>query len=161
MKKTIKINASVSATIATGSYQNLKPGFLIEETIEVDEQSCINVRKETKRLYDMVYGLVKEVENQAIIERIEREREDLRFFPSLTTGKPTPTVTGIIGFDADWFISKEELRQYASQSQIVHKKVENYIVQHHRVTRTMRDLLATISNEIIRIHGPIKKETKE
>ena len=133
MKKTIKINASVSATIATGSYQNLKPGFLIEETIEDEGKTSDNykndvyLKERARELYDIAYGLLKEVENNAIIERIERERADLRFVASPTSGKMLPSATSIINYDADFFVSAEDLRQYASQSQIVHAKVSHYI----------------------------------
>lgn len=131
MKKTIKINASVSGVLPTAPYANLKPGFLIEETFEGEEDirsaSVGTIRQRTKQLYDIAYGLLKEVENNAVIERIERERADLRFVASPTTGKMLPSVTSIINYDADFFVSAEELRQYASQSQIVHAKVAHYI----------------------------------
>lgn len=127
MKKTIKINASVSGVLPTAPYANLKPGFLYEETIEDHSLSKSEIRKAIKDSYEMVYGLLKEVENNAVIERIEREREDLRFVASPTTGKMLPSVTSIINYDADFFVSTEELRQYASQSNIVHAKVSHYI----------------------------------
>lgn len=128
MKKTIKINASVSATIATGIYQNLKPGFMIEETKE--ELILINdgyIKQRTKELYDIVNGLLKEVENNAIIEQIEREREDLRFVTNPEDGKVYPSVTSIRDWDEDFHCSQSTLRQTASQSNIVHKKVGHFI----------------------------------
>ncbi len=127
MKKTIKINASVSGVLPTAPYANLKPGFLMEVTFEDCDMSDSEVKTKTKKLYDYVYSLLKEVENNAVIERIERERADLRFVASPTTGKMLPSVTSIINYDADFFVSVEELRQYASQSNIVHAKVSHYI----------------------------------
>ena len=34
MKTTIKMQGGIAGVIATGSYENLRPSFLIEETIE-------------------------------------------------------------------------------------------------------------------------------
>lgn len=129
MKKKITISGSVSGTIATGSFQNLKPTFTWEETFENfgAEMTDIAIQSRRKELYDMSYSLLKDAENKAIIERIQQERADLRFVASPTSGKSLPSATSIINYDADFFVSPEDLRQYASQSQIVHAKVGHYI----------------------------------
>ena len=133
MKKTIKINASVSGVLPTAPYGNLKPGFMIEETIEDEGKAFDNykndvyLKERARELYDIAYGLLKEVENNAIIERIERERADLRFVASPTSGKMLPSVTSIINYDADFFVPAEDLRQYASAGQITHSRVAEFI----------------------------------
>lgn len=134
MKRKVKISGSVSGTVATGSFQNLKPTFTWEEEIEIEydsiEEFKIQDRKLQKRrqeLYDMSFALLKQAESQALIERIEREREDLRFVTNPDTQKVSPSVTSIINFDADFFVSAEELRQYASAGNCTHAKVEYYI----------------------------------
>lgn len=129
MKSKITISGSISGTIATGSFQNLKPTFTWEEEF-VDfgaEMTDLAIQARRKALYDMSFSLLKEAESKAVIERIQQERADLRFVASPTSGKPLPSVTSIINYDADWFVSQEDLRQYASQSQIVHAKVAHYI----------------------------------
>lgn len=131
MKRKIIISGSVSGTIATGSFQNLKPSFTWEEEYEIGENELAltdnHIQARRKELYEMSFSLLKEAENKALIERIERERADLRFVASPTTGKMLPSVTSIRDYDADFFVSAEELRQYASQSNIVHAKVAEYI----------------------------------
>uniref|UniRef100_A0A6M3J4X9 Uncharacterized protein n=1 Tax=viral metagenome TaxID=1070528 RepID=A0A6M3J4X9_9ZZZZ len=127
MKRTIKIQASVQGVISTGSYQNLRPGYLIEETIEECDYDQDLIVAQTKDLYEKCYGLLREAEQKAIAERIQRERADLRFRLSPTSGKELPSVTSIINFDADFFVSAEDLTQYASQGQICHARVAEYI----------------------------------
>lgn len=127
MKKTIKISSSVSGVIATGSYQNLRPGYSWEETIEDCDLTDDQIQERIKDLYAKAYSNLKEAEQKAIAERIKAEREDLRIRTSPVSGKAMPSVTSIISYDADFFVSGEDLRQYASQGNITHAKANHYI----------------------------------
>jgi hypothetical protein len=128
MKKTVKITGGISGVIATGSFQNLKPTFMFEETIEENGTPITDefIFNRAKELYDKGFCMLKEAEQKAIVERIQRERKDLRFLIS-EKGNILPSVTSIIGFDADFFVSPEELSQYASQGNIIDAKVKHYI----------------------------------
>jgi hypothetical protein len=132
MKRTIRIGGSISGVIATGSFQNLRPTFTWEETYEEDIQpnkidfNDANVEKRIKQLYEKSFNMLKEAEQKAIIERIQREREDLRFMIS-PEGNILPSVTSIIGYDADFFTVPQDLTQYASQGNIIDKRVKHYI----------------------------------
>ncbi len=129
MKRTIRISGSVSGTIATSRFQNLKPLFTWEEEFEAEEgewsDAEINVRRQD--IYDMSFLLLRRAEDRAIIERINREREDLRFVTNPKTKKVSPSTTSVINFDSDFFCSPEDLRQYASQGNITHERVTQYI----------------------------------
>ena len=129
MKRTIRISGSVSGTIATSRFQNLKPLFTWEEEFEAEEgewsDAEINVRRQD--IYDMSFLLLRRAEDRAIIERINREREDLRFVSNPKTKKVSPSTTSVINFDSDFFCSPEDLRQYASQGNITHERVMQYI----------------------------------
>jgi hypothetical protein len=135
MKRKIKISGSVSGVIATGSYANLRPSFTWEEEFDIKEEvsvvamdeADIIIQARRQKLYEMSFALLKQAESKALIERIEREREDLRFVAHPETGKISPSVTSIINFDADFFVSAEDLRQYASQGSITHARVNHYI----------------------------------
>jgi len=126
VKRTIRILGGVSGTIATGSFQNLKPMFSWEETIEDCEMTDEQISERIKELYGKGFAMLRESEQKAIVERIQRERKDLRIILS-AKGNLLPSVTSIINYDADFFIPPEELSQYASQGTITHAKVENYI----------------------------------
>lgn len=127
MKRTIKISAGVSGVIATGSYENLKPSFLWEEVIEDCKLNDNQIEDRIRELYQKGYDELKKAEQKATIERIERERKDFRFRKNPETGKMVPSVTSIINYDADFFVSQEDLVQYASQGNITHMQVNKYI----------------------------------
>jgi len=124
--KTVKISGGISGVIATGSYANLRPSFSWEETLENCELSDDQIRDRIQLLYHKSFAMLKEAEQKAVIERIQRERKDLRFLisPSMNI---LPSVTSIINYDADFFVSPEELTQYASQGNIIDSKVKHFI----------------------------------
>jgi len=126
-KRTIRLGGSVSGVIATGSYANLKPQFTWEETIECCDASDEQIIARIKQLHEKAMGMMQEAETQATLERIQRERKDLRFLQSPITKKMLPSVTSIINYDADFFVSAEELSQYASQGNIIDAKVKHFI----------------------------------
>lgn len=133
MKKTIRMCGGITGVIATGSYENLRPNFLIEETVEyspidtdfVSDEMIVN---RTKELYQKCFSMMKEAETKATVERIEREKADIRFYVHPETFATVPSVTSVINWDADFFVPAHELQQYASQSQIVHAQVEQFIL---------------------------------
>lgn len=118
-----EINASLSGVIATGSYQNLRPGYSITaELIEGEDADGA-----FKALRERLRNIFKEEEQQAIIERIQREREDLRFMISPNTGALLPSVTSIINYDADFFVTPQDLVQYAAQGNCIDARVKHYV----------------------------------
>ncbi len=125
--KTIRIGGSITGVIATGSFQNLRPSFTWEETIDNCELTDEQIQARIQTLHDKSMIMLKEAEQSAIVERIQRERQDLRFLRSPMTKKMLPSVTSIIGWDADFFCSGEDLAQYASQGNIIDAKVKHFI----------------------------------
>ena len=132
--KKVKISGSVEGTIATGSYSNLKPSFLWEEEIELtfkdkehEDKYDKYIQERRRQLYDMSFSLLKQVEVQAQVEKIEAERSDLRFMVNPKNEKVSPSVTSVINYDSDFFCSAEDLRQYASEGNCTHAKVDHYI----------------------------------
>lgn len=124
----IKISASFSGVIATGSYQNAKPGYAVEveydtkDFSEVESKTLEEIVKSRQQLLQKIcYANFKHDEEVQTIDRINRERADMRFYEGV------PSVTSIIGWDSDFFVSPEDLTQYASQGNIIHAQVEHYI----------------------------------
>lgn len=119
-----EIIASFTGKISTGSYENEAPFFSLKETYSGDvDDEFINKRKQ--QLHNFCYNSFKEVEERSQVEKILKQRSDLRFYER--NGKQYPSVTSIIGWDADWFISPMALSQYAARGTIVHKQVEIYL----------------------------------
>lgn len=123
----IKISSSFTGVISRGSFENSRPGFSAEVEYNLDGSVPLQeeVNKIQKDLQAICYDNFKACEEQAVIERINRERQDIRWYIG-EEGK-VPSVTSVIGFDADMYCSPEELAQYAAQSNICHKQVEHFI----------------------------------
>ena len=127
MKRTIKMSGGISGVLSTGSYENLRPNFMIEETIEDCILTDAEIVARTQSLYDESFRMMKEAETKAIVERIEREKAGIKFYTHPETGATVPSITSVINWDADFFVSPQDLQQYASQSSIVHAQVEHFI----------------------------------
>jgi hypothetical protein len=126
MERTLKIKAQFSGVISTGSYENEKPLFELEETIEangVHNDDWLKSRQ--NELYQICRDMFKKVERESIVQRIQKERQDIRFYPA--NGEQFPSVTSIIGWDADWYISPEELVQYGARGSIIDAQVNHYV----------------------------------
>ena len=63
--------------------------------------------------------------NRAKSDLIEKMYSKIRFYEK--DGKKYPSVTSILGWDTDWKITEDELRQYASRGTVVHKLVEIFL----------------------------------
>lgn len=124
----IKVSASFTGVISRGAFENSRPGFAVDLEFELppDVDPLVLINERQKLLQDICYSNFKACEEQAIIERVNRERLDIRFYTD-SEGKKVPSVTSIIGFDADMYCTPEALAQYAAQSNICHAQVEHYI----------------------------------
>jgi len=120
----VKVTAGFSGVIATGSYQNARPSYGAEVELEVindDDKMCAIVDMYQKRLQEICYRNFKQDEQSQIVERIQRERKDFRMYGDY------PSVTSILNWDADFWVSDIALQQYASQGSLVHAQVAEYI----------------------------------
>lgn len=115
----VKISAGFSGVISKGSFENARPSYTAE--IETEIPSVGDITLLQQQLQDVCLSNFKRDEERLIVERIARERKDMRFYGSY------PSVTSIIGWDADFFVSPEQLTQYASHGSLYHAQVEYYI----------------------------------
>ena len=122
-RTSVEIVSSFSGTINTGKYENEKPMFSIKETwtnISEDE-----ISRRQKAIEAMCYERFSEVEQRSLAEKILQQRSDLRIYEH--NGKKYPSVTSIIGWDADMFVSPAELLQYGARGTCLHKQVEVFL----------------------------------
>jgi hypothetical protein len=120
--KLVEIAASFSGKIETGRFSNENPFFSLKETWVGD----VDVVSRQKLLSERCYSLFCECEQRSLVDRIVQQRKDIRFYDA-GNGKKYPSITSIIGWDKDFFISSEDLAQYAARGTIVHKQIEIYL----------------------------------
>ena len=65
MKRTVRLGGTISGVIATGSYQNLRPGFTWEETIEGCEATDDELQARIELMYGKCFTMLKEAEQKA------------------------------------------------------------------------------------------------
>lgn len=129
MKRKVKISSSFTGVIATGSYQNSRPGFSIEEEFEIeadDKEANFVHEVRLQELYQIVREKFNCVAEQENIEKIKADRKDFRFY-KLEDGSEVPSVTSILNYDSEFLMDNEELKQYASQGNIIHAQVADFI----------------------------------
>jgi hypothetical protein len=137
LKRTIKVSAGFSGKIATGSFQNMNPSFFAEETFEIDDgcvvvndllmQQCSGpnplkmIKERQIELQAICYANFEQEAHKAKIRKIQEDRKDFRWYGEY------PSVTSILGYDADFFVEDNDLKQYASQGNIIHAQVAEFI----------------------------------
>lgn len=123
VKQSVEIVASFSGKISTGRWENENPFFSIKETWS--GLSDIEIESRQKVLHEMCYIRFIQVEQQSMIDRILQQRKDLRFYEF--EGVQLPSVTSIISWDDDFFVSQADLTQYAARGTALHKQIEIYL----------------------------------
>ena len=118
----MKITVQFTGVISTGEFENERPLFALEDEFNGTD---IEVQFRQEALYSICRGMFDKVQKESIVRRLEKMRKDLRFYPR--NGEQYPSVTSIIGWDEDFFISEEDLLQYAAQGEINHLKLSYYI----------------------------------
>src|SRR3990167_789858 len=127
-----KFSASYTGVLPTAPYANARPGYTAEVEFECDPHEYGNetllafISGKQKELQEICYTNFKGDESKAIVERINRERLEFRFY-YMKDGSPVPSVTSILGVDKDWFVEAEKLRILASESNVRHGLVREYI----------------------------------
>ena len=124
----IKVSASYTGVLPTAPYANARPGYAAEVEFESEngtlEEALISETQ--KRLQEVCYTNFKNDESKAIVERINRERLEFKFY-YLDDGTPVPSVTSVLGVDKDWFVEAEALRLLASEGSVRHAVIAEYI----------------------------------
>lgn len=130
MNRKLKISASFQGVLPTGSYSNMRPGFSADEEFEFDDSNMdvLNdvIRTRQQELQGICFENFQMEANKAKIMKIQEDRKDFRFY-QLASGEEVPSVTSILNYDVDFLMMDSELQQYASQGNIIHAQVADFI----------------------------------
>ncbi len=128
----LKISAGFSGVISTGSYENMRPSFFTEQEFEIDEADLdpagiLNlIRAKQKLLFDINEQNFEQVNIEATVKRINKERAEFRFYYD-ETGAPMPSVTSFLNVDKDWFVDAAHLRIIACEGQLRHALLAEWV----------------------------------
>lgn len=136
-KRTLEIVASVSAVIPTGNYENFKPMYSVKDIVSVNGNADEVISRRTDELRSILKTKLDDDYEKLRIERIKRQRQDLRF--TERGGKTYPHVTSIISAIEPIDYDPEKLKQYASRGSIVHAQIYHFLT-----TQTWEDNILKI-----------------
>lgn len=130
MKRKLNIAASFQGVLPTGSYSNMRPMFSasmeFEQEFKTDDELHMTIESIQQNLQAICYQNFEMEANKAKILKIQEDRKDFRFY-QLQNGEDVPSVTSILNYDSEFLVDSEELKQYASQGNIIHAQVAEYI----------------------------------
>ncbi len=111
-----EVTVGKSGVIPKASYSNLRPSYNI--TIELDENDNENdVILRAKELVNKHFELD---EYRAHVDLLQKQFKEIRFYDA-PEGLKYPSITSVLYYDKDWFISKGDLIQYGSMGTIIHE----------------------------------------
>lgn len=126
----MKITTSFTGVISTGEFENERPLFTLEDEYKGTD---LEVQMRLQEMYELCRGLFDKVQKESFVKRIAKQRDGLRFYPP----ENYPSVTSIIGWDDDYFMSPDELVQHGARGTILHKLSEHY--DNHKVWKEPKD----------------------
>ncbi len=143
MKRTLEITASFTGKISVANYENLSPFFSAKETFEVDdsvnlveiapgvlEDRTINVddiiKKRQSELQKICSDQFKLQADLAYQDKVEKSYQNIRFYDS-GNGIKYPSVTSILNFDENFFVSADDLQQAGARGTVIHRQIEIYL----------------------------------
>lgn len=119
-----EVTYAKSGVIAKAAYENLRPSYSF--TAQLDKNDDVEeVLKHLKGIVDNQFELD---EYTAKVSLIEKQFANLRLYP--VNGFKYPSVTSVLGWDKDWYISEGELSQYGAMGTIIHKVFEDAILEY-------------------------------
>lgn len=162
----IKVSASFSGVLPSGSYSNMRPAFAADMEYEYEgDESGIkqNIEANQTLLHGICYDKFRSVAELAQIELVKKQKENIRFHPIPDSDGniiQVPSVSSIASYDKDFsMISPEELQQYASQGTLEDMRCRHFMQTGEWVTDltkiqgTYTDL-AVLKKGALRLESP-------
>lgn len=124
---TVDITISVTGKIPRRNFENFSPFFSIKEIYKepiTDEQ---RIRRQ-EILYKQGEKYFNTIRDAIKIEELQETFKNLRFTLNPATGKKYPHVTDVLYWDAEFYISPEELTQYGARGSAIHAMIDRWIL---------------------------------
>ena len=116
-----EVTVSLSGVIPVAAYENLRPGF----SITAEPINGESPEKIIAELQAYLHSVFENESNRGKADLIDKQYANIRFYER--NGKKYPSVTSILGWDKEWRVTDDELRQYASRGNIVESMINVFI----------------------------------
>lgn len=124
----ITVRADFSGVLPTAPYANNRPGFTAEESFEFEgtaAEAVAVIEARQKELQDICYSNFEKEAEKARILKIQQDLKNFRFYE--INGEKYPSCTSILNYDSDFFCESDDLKQYASQGNLIDAEVRNFV----------------------------------
>lgn len=157
MKRKLNISAQFSGVLPVGAFANMRPGFSasmeFEQEFKTEEEVSMTVEACQQQLQAICYQSFEREADKARIQKIQEDMKSFRFYED-EAGTKMPSVTSVLGYDKEFFCTDDELKQYASQGNIIDAEIRNFVKTGKYVQS--KDLLECTADRFI-----IKKGSKQ
>ena len=129
MRRKLKIEASFSGVLPTGSYANMRPGFAASMEFEQDfgseEEVSLCIETAQQELQGICYQNFEQEAVKAKIIKIQEDLKNVRFHD--IDGEKFPSVSSINSYDKDFFVGDDDLKIYSAQGCIIDAEIRNFV----------------------------------
>lgn len=129
MKRKLKISASFTGVLPLASFENVRPGFAAEEEFEFDGDDVVVgdvIRTRQSELQAICYQSFESEAEKARILKVQNDLKNCRFYPT-EDGDKYISVTSFLNYDKDFYVTDEELKQYAAQGTIIDREFREFV----------------------------------
>lgn len=105
----------------------MSPSFYAEETFETELDAVDDIIKSRQiELQAICYRNFEAEAHKAKILKIEEDLKDIHWYPG-PNGEKWPGVTSVIGLNAKFHVTDDDLKEYAAQGEIIHAQVDHFV----------------------------------
>lgn len=128
--QSIEITVSVTGKIPRRQFENYSPFYSVKEVIVIDPTETVTDDQRVERqkaLRLQLEELFTKDRERIQVEELQSMYKNFDFPMNAKDGKRYPRVSDILYWDADFYISPEELSQYGARGSGIHSLVDNWI----------------------------------
>lgn len=129
MRRKIKVEASFSGVLPTGSFQNMRPGFAasmeFEQEFQSEDEVKLAIEGAQESLQAICYESFERDAEKAKIAKVKNDLKNFRFYKDPQTDEEYPSVTSILNYEKEFYVSDEDLVIYASQGNLIDAEFRN------------------------------------
>lgn len=130
MKRKIKIEAGYTGVLPVANYSNVRPSFAASMEYEADFSSdaefSLAIEAGHQELQGLCYQAFEREADKARILKVQQDLKNFRFYET-SSGEKWPSLTSFLFYDKDFFIEDDELKQYASQGNLIDAEFKNFV----------------------------------